>query len=211
MNRHYMHAPFHQLERQHHAVGFGMWVFLVSEMLLFAGLFAGYTVYRGLYPEGFATGANATDVAIGTLNTFILMTSSFSIAVAGRAAKAGLLRAARLLLFATFGLGLLFLILKGIEYREDISKALVPGPQFALEASGAQLFFSFYWVMTGIHALHVTCGLIAILRLIIASAGDRDWLAGSASQEATALYWHLVDVVWIILYPLLYLTGRAHG
>jgi cytochrome c oxidase subunit 3 len=102
-------------------------------------------------------------------------------------------------------------VLKGFEYREDLTKHLFPGPQFAVPAKGAALFFSFYWVMTGIHAVHVSGGLTAITRLLVASWNEPTWLSGSGSEEATALYWHLVDVIWVILYPLLYLSGRAHG
>ncbi|HWE07639.1 MAG TPA: cytochrome c oxidase subunit 3 [Rhizomicrobium sp.] len=207
----FLRPPFANLTRQHQAVSFGMWIFLVSEILLFSGLFAGYATYRGLYPQGFLAAGRETSIIYGTANTAILMTSSFTIAVAGRAARADFGRMSRRLLIATFLLGLLFLVLKGFEYREDIEKHLVPGSHFALPQIGAQLFFSFYWIMTGVHALHVSGGLAAVLRLIVASRRDPRWLSGSASEDATALYWHLVDVIWIVLYPLLYLAGRAHG
>jgi cytochrome c oxidase subunit 3 len=205
------HKPFENLERQHMAVSFGMWVFLISEILLFAGLFAGYSVYRGLYPQGFLAAGRETDIVYGTINTAILMTSSLTLAVAGRAARADFGRMARRLLIVTFLLGLSFLVLKGFEYREDIAKHLLPGPDFPLAQPGAQIFFSYYWIMTGVHAVHVTCGLIALLRLIVVSRNNLAWLSGSASEDATALYWHLVDIIWIVLYPLLYLVGRSHG
>lgn len=211
MSQTFLKPPFESLVRQQQAVTFGVWLFLVSEVLLFSGLFAGYSVYRNLHPQGFIAGARETDILFGTVNTAILMTSSFTIAVAGRAAHEGLSRAARILLMATFALGAAFLVLKGFEYREDIHRHLVPGPSFPIAQSGAVIFFSFYWVMTGIHALHVTGGLAAVARLVIASRRSPAWLSGSASGEATALYWHLVDVIWIVLYPLLYLSGRAHG
>jgi cytochrome c oxidase subunit 3 len=207
----YLRPPWKNIHRQHQAVAFGVWAFLASEVLLFAGLFAGYSVYRGLYPAGFLAAGRETSIVFGTVNTAVLMTSSLTIAMAGRMAKQGFLRAARTLLFATFALGFLFLVLKGFEYREDIHKHLIPGAGFPIPVAGAALFFSFYWVMTGIHATHVTGGLVALLRLIVTSRTDAGWLAGSGSQEGTALYWHLVDVIWIILYPLLYLVGRAHG
>lgn len=207
----YLHPPFDNLARQHQAVSFGMWLFLISEVLLFSGLFAGYGLYRGLYPVGFLAAGRETDVVYGTINTAILMTSSLTIAVAGRAARAKFGQLARRFLLVTFFLGLLFLVLKGFEYREDIQKHLLPGPDFALSEPGAQLFFSYYWIMTGVHAVHVTCGLAAVLRLIVASRANLAWLSGSASEDATALYWHLVDIIWIVLYPLLYLVGRAHG
>ncbi|HEY2034195.1 MAG TPA: cytochrome c oxidase subunit 3 [Rhizomicrobium sp.] len=207
----FLRKPFENLERQHMAVSFGMWVFLVSEILLFGGLFAGYSVYRGLYTQGFLAAGRETDIVYGTINTAILMTSSLTVAVAGRAARAQFGRMAWRLLIVTFLLGLSFLALKGFEYREDIEKHLVPGAGFALAQPGAQIFFSYYWVMTSVHAIHVTCGLIGLLRLIIASRRNFAWLAGSASEDATALYWHLVDLIWIVLYPLLYLVGRSHG
>lgn len=207
----FLRPPWKNLNRQHQAVTLGMWIFLASEVLLFAGLFAGYSVYRGLYPAGFLAAGRQTDIIFGTVNTAILMTSSFTLATAGRAARGGLLQAARLFIGITLALGILFLILKGFEYREDLQKNLLPGPEFAISVRGAEQFFSFYWVMTGVHAVHVTCGLIALVRLEVASRQNPGWLAGSTSEEATALYWHLVDVIWIVLYPILYLTGRAHG
>jgi cytochrome c oxidase subunit 3 len=207
----FLRPPWNALERQHQAVKFGMWLFLASEVLLFAGLFAGYSVYRSLYPAGFLAAGRHTDIVFGTVNTALLMTSSFTLAAAGNATRSGLLFLARALLWGTIALGLLFLVLKGFEYREDIAKGLFPGPTFPLAEPGAALFFSFYWIMTGVHAVHVTGGLIALTRLQVASHDASGWLAGSSSEEATALYWHLVDVIWIVLYPILYLGGRAHG
>jgi len=207
----YLREPWQNLARQHEAVSFGMWVFLASEVLLFSGLFAGYSVYRGLYPQGFLAAGRETDIVYGTVNTAIMMTSSLAIAVAGRVARGGFLRIAHRLLIVTFALGALFLVLKGFEYREDIEHHLIPGPDFPIAIKGAQLFFAFYWVMTGVHAMHVTGGLIAAMRLIVASRNNLAWLPGSGSEEGTALYWHLVDVIWVVLYPLLYLAGRAHG
>ncbi|HEY1615507.1 MAG TPA: cytochrome c oxidase subunit 3 [Rhizomicrobium sp.] len=211
MSTAFLHPPFDTLERQHQAVSFGVWLFLVSEVLLFSGLFAGYGVYRELFPAGFLAAGRHTDIVFGTANTAILMSSSFTIAVAGRAARADLGRMAWWLLVVTFGLGVLFLVLKGFEYREDIANHLLPAPAFAVPVPGAQIFFSYYWIMTSVHAVHVTCGLIAVGRLIVISRNNLAWLSGSASEDATALYWHLVDVIWIVLYPLLYLVGRAHG
>ena len=207
----FLRPPWEDLARQHQAVSFGMWVFLVSEILLFSGLFAGYTIYRRLHTEGFLAAARETNIVYGTVNTAILMTSSLSLAVAGNAARAKSYLLAQRLLLVTMLLGTLFLILKGFEYHEDIEKHLVPGSAFALPQQGAALFFAFYWMMTGIHAIHVSGGLAALSRLVIASRRDPAWLSGSGSEEATALYWHLVDVIWIVLYPLLYLAGRNYG
>lgn len=207
----FLREPFEDIRWQHQAVSFGMWVFLVSELLLFAALFAGYSVYRMLYPDAFLTAARETSIIFGTVNTAVLMTSSLTIAVAGRVARAELYTLSYRLLIVTFCLGLTFLVVKGFEYREDLVKHLVPGGTPATSAPGAQQFITFYWIMTGIHALHVTAGLTGIARLLVAARKDKAWLEGSMSEEATALYWHLVDMVWIVLYPLLYLSGRAHG
>jgi cytochrome c oxidase subunit 3 len=207
----FLRPPWENLARQHQAVAFGLWIFLVSEVLLFAGLFAGYAVYRHLYPAGFATASVRTNIVYGTVNTAILMTSSLTIALAGGFARARLHRLAWRCLVVTLALGITFLIVKGFEYHDDIVKHLLPGPDFAVPEQGAALFFAFYWIMTGVHAVHVSGGLAAVTRLLIASRNDARWLSSSASEEATALYWHLVDVIWVVLYPLLYLGGRAHG
>ena len=188
-----------------------MWIFLVSEILLFSGLFAIYAVYRHLYPAGFAAASVRTGIVYGTVNTAILMTSSLAVALAGGFARARMHCLARHCLFVTVALGAAFLIVKAFEYRDDIAKHLVPGPSFAVPDQGAALFFALYWIMTGIHAVHVSGGLAAITRLLVVSRGETRFLSGSASEEATALYWHLVDVIWVVLYPLLYLGGRAHG
>jgi cytochrome c oxidase subunit 3 len=207
----FLNPPWKNIERQHQAVTLGIWVFLSSEVLFFAGLFAAYSVYRTLYPQGFLAAGRETDIVFGTVNTFVLMTSSLTMAVSGRAVQAHFFQLGQMFLAATLLLGVLFLILKGFEYREDIVNHLVPGPLFPLQQSGAQLFFSFYWLMTGLHACHVTGGLAAVLRLLVASRRNARWLAGSGSHEATALYWHLVDIIWIVLYPLIYLAGRSYG
>ncbi len=207
----FLRPPWENLARQHQAVSFGMWIFLVSEILLFSGLFAVYAVYRHLYPAGFAAASVRTDIVYGTVNTAILMTSSLAVALAGGFARARMPVLARRCLLVTVALGVAFLIVKGLEYHDDIAKHLVPGPDFAIPDPGAVLFFALYWVMTGVHAVHVSGGLAAITHLLVASRDDARFLSGSASEEATALYWHLVDVIWVVLYPLLYLGGRAHG
>ena len=163
----FLRPPWEDLARQHQAVSFGMWVFLVSEILLFSGLFAGYTIYRSLHTEGFLAAARETNIVYGTVNTAILMTSSLSLAVAGNAARAKSYLLAQRLLLVTMLPGTLFLILKGLEYREDIERHLVPGSAFALPQQGAALFFAFYWMMTGIHAIHVSGGFEADRRVFL--------------------------------------------
>lgn len=204
-----LREPWEELERQHRAASFGMWVFLASELLFFGGLFAGYAVYRVLYPEAMATAAREANLLYGTVNTAILMTSSFTMAVAARAAEAGLRRAALWCLALTVALGLAFLAVKGVEYAEDVRKDLVPGAGFRLQEPQTQLFWSFYWIATGLHAVHLSVGIAAVGRLWLMAWWRTLPLASSPAVEATALYWHLIDVIWIFLYPAIYLVGRA--
>ena len=200
---------FDDLPQQRGATELGMWVFLATEVLFFGGLFVGYAVYRTIYPAAFAVAAAHTDVFLGTLNTAILLTSSLFAALAVRQGKAGDIAAARVLLLATIALGVLFLGVKGYEYWKDVEEGLWIGPSFALPEAQAQIFFSFYWVMTFVHALHVTVGVgvfAAICALLNRRTHDP---AVTDIVEVPALYWHFVDIVWIFLYPILYLVGRA--
>ncbi len=205
---HALHEPWPSLARQKEAVSFGMWVFIASEVLFFGGLFLGYTVYRNIYPEAWRIAAQETEVFFGTLNTAILMTSSLTMAVASRSAEAGFRRMTLWCLTATMLLGVAFLISKGFEYRGDLEKNLFPGPDFPLAPPETQIFWAFYWVMTGLHAIHMTAGIGVVATVTILLYRERLPLEGSAF-EGVALYWHLVDIIWIILLPLLYLIGRA--
>lgn len=202
--------PWHDLARQREAATFGLWVFLASELLFFGGLILAYTVYRVGAPQAFAAAARETDIWYGTINTAVLLTSSLTMAVAAQSAEEGGARR-RIVrcLTATAALGLIFLVLKGFEYAEDIRNGLVPGPGFALEERAAQLFFALYWVMTGVHAVHLTIGIGLVSRLALLGWRDRLQLTNNPEVEATALYWHLVDIIWIVLYPLIYLPGRS--
>ena len=185
-----------------------MWVFLTSELLFFSGMILIYAACRYLQPAGFLVVARETNVWFGTINTIVLLTSSFAMAVAAQAGDAKLRRLAIACLAATVALGLAFLTIKGFEYREDIQKHLLPGAGFAIAAPGAQLFFSIYWVTTGVHAIHLSVGIVLVGRLVLVTA-RRELPLSSPELHATALYWHLVDVIWVILYPLLYLGGRS--
>ncbi len=195
---------------------FGMWVFIASEAMFFGGLFFAYVYGRMRYPQGFAAASRATDVVLGTANTALLLTSSFLVAVAVAAASAQRRKLVTALLGATALLGLAFLVLKGIEYRHDWQQGLFPGPGFRLGElrgaqlpQGAELFFMLYFTMTGVHALHLCIG-IAWLALAGHGAWTRPaaWCTGPRI-EVLGLYWHFVDIVWIFLYPLLYLVSRA--
>lgn len=196
--------------RQRNGATFGIWVFLASEALFFGALFLTYTATRLAHPEAFAAAGRETNIVYGTLNTAILLTSSLTMAVASQAAEKGLFRRLTLwCLAATAALGLAFLVVKGFEYREDIEKHLVPGAHFALMQAPAQLFFAFYWLVTVVHAIHLSIGIGLVARLIVKGRRDPDFLKENPQVEVTALYWHLVDLVWVFLYPMLYLPGRS--
>lgn len=200
--------PWHGLDRQREAAAFGIWVFLASELLFFGALILTYTAGRIAHPDAFAAAARETDIWYGTINTAVLLTSSLTMAVAADAAETHRTRSTLPCLAVTAALGLAFLVLKGFEYAEDIRHHLVPGAGFALPEAAAQLFFALYWVMTAVHAVHLTIGIGLVGRLIV--LGWRGLpLGGNPQVEVTALYWHLVDVIWIVLYPLIYLPGRA--
>lgn len=201
--------PAEEFARQRHAATFGVWIFLASEILFFGAVFLTYTVARFANPEAFAAAGRETNIVYGTLNTAILLTSSLTMAMASQAAEKGLFRRLTLwCLAATAALGLAFLVVKGFEYREDFEKSLIPGAHFALKQGAAQLFFALYWLLTPIHALHLTIGIVAVSRLIWMGLRDAAFLAENPQVEVTALYWHLVDIVWIFAYPVFYLPGR---
>jgi cytochrome c oxidase subunit III len=203
-----LREPWTHLARQREAMTFGMWAFLTSELLFFSGMILIYAAIRYQQPTGFLAAARQTNVWFGTINTMVLLTSSFAMAIAAQAGDAKLRRLAISCLAVTVGLGLAFLVIKGFEYREDIEKHLLPGSGFAIETPGAQLFFSIYWVMTGVHAIHLSIGIALVSRLAIVAA-RRELPLSSPEIQATAIYWHLVDIIWIVLYPLLYLGGRS--
>lgn len=204
-----LHPPWEELSRQREGATFGIWVFLASELLFFGSLLLIYTAYRVSNPDVFITAGRETDIWYGTVNTAVLMTSSLTMAVAAQAAEADMRRLTIWCLGATVVLGLMFLVFKGFEYAEDIEKNLVPGVNFALKEPAAQIFFALYWIMTGIHAIHLSIGLGLVGRLAVFGALRRVQLRENPQVEVTALYWHLVDVIWIILYPLIYLMGRS--
>ena len=205
-------APhFEDLGKQTHAVHLGMWIFLGSEVLLFAGLFALYAGYRVMYPRDFTAAVAHNDVAIGTINTFILITSSLTVALSVHAARAGRLRRAGSLLGASIFLGAAFLVLKGMEYRAHFHEGIFPGEGYrfaALPGYGAKLFFTLYYLLTGLHAIHVTAGLILLFWVLHGCIKRRYSPAYHTPVELAGLYWHLIDIIWIFLWPLLYLARR---
>ena len=188
----------------------GMWIFLASEVLFFGGLFVAYLYGRTHWPQGWAAASRHTDVVLGTVNTALLLTSSAVVALAVACEEDERQRrwTARLLALTAL-LGATFLVIKGFEWHAEWDEHLFPGPAFALDVAGAQEFFALYFVMTGLHAVHMVIGVAVLAVLARGRSRDRDW-ARAGHLEVAALYWHFVDLVWIFLYPLLYLVQR-HG
>jgi cytochrome c oxidase subunit III len=199
---------FEDLGKQTHAAHFAMWIFLGSEVLLFAGLFALYAAYRVMYPADFASATAHNNVLIGTTNTFILITSSLTVVLSVHAIRGSQPRRTAYLLLASMLLGIVFLVLKGVEYAEHFHQGIFPGAAYrfaALPTWGAQLFFTLYFLMTGLHALHVIGGLVVLGWVLLGCLQGEYSGAHHTPVELGALYWHLIDIIWIFLWPLLYL------
>jgi cytochrome c oxidase subunit III len=199
--------PWEALPEQRDAAIFGIWVFLASEILFFGAIFLAYGYLRVLHPDAFEIASKHTNVVYGTVNTAVLLTSSLTMVLAARAADIKVKGATVSCLALTALLGLTFIVVKAFEYKEDIDEKLVPGPHFDLPPA-AQLFWALYWAVTVVHAVHLSIGIVAVGRLTLDVAREKLPLR-SPQYEVTALYWHLVDVIWIVLYPLIYLGGRS--
>jgi|RhiMethySRZTD1v2_1073278.scaffolds.fasta_scaffold18410_3 cytochrome c oxidase subunit III len=209
-----VHAEhFESLEQQAHAAHLGMWLFLASEALLFSGLFALYTLARLEHPAGFHVGLQHAEKTIGSINTLILLTSSYSVASAVLALRAGKRSATLTLLAVTIALGLGFMGLKFFEYARHFAEGIRPGGQGSFFAEfpvpGVAPFWTLYYVMTGLHVLHVAAGL-SVLGWMSWKVARRTILPPYDHPLAlAAMLWHLVDIVWIFLWPLFYLTERV--
>ena len=205
---------FDDLDQQAVASTLGMWVFLLTEIMFFGGLFVGYAVYRTAYPEAFSEGSRHLHTVLGAVNTVVLIFSSLTMALAVRAAQIGKRIAIVNYLVATLGLGTVFLVIKAFEYHHKFVEHHVPGPNFVFDgphAQQAQMFFSFYFAMTGMHALHMIIGAGLLIYFIVQAYKGRYHARYFAPVEVMGLYWHFVDIVWIFLFPLLYLIGYHHG
>ena len=208
---------FDTLEQQHEAATLGMWLFLITEVLFFGGLFLAYMLYRVWYPVAWRDGSLELDIYLGTINTGVLIGSSLTMALAVRAAQTGQQRQIVGWLLGTMALGLTFLVIKYFEYADKFEHGHVPGWMgggFVFEGPQgrpAEIYFSLYFLMTGLHATHMIIGF-GIMSVITWMAWkgrfSREW---NTPVEITGLYWHFVDIVWIFLFPLLYLVDRAHG
>jgi cytochrome c oxidase subunit III len=202
---------FDDLQQQQEASSLGMWVFLATEIMFFGGLFVSYTVYRFLFPEAWAAGSHETDLLLGSVNTVVLIGSSLTMALAVYYAQAGKRWALIWFLILTIILGCAFLGIKGLEYYHKFVEHHIPGPDFRYPgplAREVSLFVLFYFFMTGMHAVHMVIGIGLLAALII-----RAWRCHFSPEyfspvEMTGLYWHFVDIIWIFLFPLLYLIDR---
>jgi cytochrome c oxidase subunit 3 len=210
-------APAHQFEdvqQQYEASSLGMWIFLVTEIMFFGGLFLVYTVYRHAWLLEFTQSSLHLDVLLGAVNTAVLLSSSLTMALAVHATQTGGRKAAALLMIATMVLGMTFLGVKSVEYYHKYEEGLIPGPGFHFPETSAdsrshEIFFSLYFVMTGMHALHMVIGigLMALFTLLVLNGTfGRN---RHAPVEMLGLYWHFVDIVWVFLFPLLYLIDRS--
>jgi len=223
---------FENMEQQREAGTLGMWVFLVTEMMFFGGMFLAYTLYRYEYPQAFATASNHLDIRLGAINTIVLIFSSFTMAMAVFYTQVGKRRNSIVCLLLTIVLGSTFLGIKAIEYRDKYRDSLIPGqlipgrpfnPAVAkpgetdehklhlvpgATVKNVELFFWIYFAMTGMHALHMIIGIGLLITLTIMAWRGRFGPEYHAPVEISGLYWHFVDIVWIFLFPLLYLLGR---
>jgi cytochrome c oxidase subunit 3 len=202
---------FDDPEQQLDASRTGMWVFLATEVMFFGGMFTGYTLYRSAYPDAFAYASNHLDVWLGSINTAVLICSSFTMALAVHGSEEGRRRRIVFFLVATMVLGAVFLGIKFYEYYQKYVEHLIPGWDFSFTGANpgqAAIFFSFYFAMTGMHAVHMIVGLGLLTYLVVKALRRRFSTVYNTPVEIVGLYWHFVDIVWIFLFPLLYLVGR---
>ena len=204
---------FQDLDQQHEASALGMWLFLVTEVMFFGGLILAYTIYRIWYPTAWALGSEELNIYLGGFNTIVLIGSSLTMALAVRSAQTGAQRATVGWLLFTMALGLTFLVVKFFEYREKFETGHVPGPNFRFEGPESphvQIFFSLYFALTGVHALHMVIGVGLMTVITTWRTGSASHRSGTRRSSSAGLYWHFVDIVWIFLFPLLYLVDRSH-
>ena len=203
---------FDSLEQQQEASVLGMWIFLITEVLFFGGLFTAYMIYRIWYPEAWTEGSRELDIALGGFNTVVLIGSSLTMAMAVREAQLGQNKGTVRWLILTMLLGLTFLVVKFFEYKHKFELNHVPGPNFVFEgpwSDQVQIFISLYFFMTGLHALHMVIGFGILSWVAWMAHKERFDTQWNTPVELAGLYWHFVDIVWIFLFPLLYLVDRT--
>ena len=210
MPQHPTAMQFETPDQQREATELGMWVFLATEVLFFGGLFTGYTIYRLKYTQDFAHASTHMHMWIATANVAVLLLSSLTVALAVHAARTSAQRMLQAMLGSTVLLGLIFLGLKGYEYYKDYHEQLIPGLNFHYTGPAnpdhVELFVVLYFIMTGLHALHVVIGVGIMAAMTLLAARRRFSPEYHTPVEISGLYWHFVDIIWIFLYPLLYLV-----
>ena len=210
-----LRVQFDTEAQQKNASTLGMWIFLITEIMFFGGMFAVYIVYRSWYPDVFAIASSSLNEIIGALNTGVLLLSSFTMVMAVRAGQLGQQKMIVIFLILTLLFGGVFLGVKAYEWNEKFEEHHIPG-QAAFHLDGvhpedqghAQLFFSIYFAMTGLHALHMVIGVGILLTLIVLARKGRFSASYYTPVDVAGLYWHFVDIIWIFLFPLLYLIDR---
>lgn len=207
---HHTAHHFESAEAEYKASKMGVWVFLMTEILMFGGLFVGYIIYHQKYPETFHAGAKFLDWKLGTLNTVVLIFSSLTMALSIYYAQINKKKLVLLNLYVTFICGLVFMGVKSIEYAHKFHDGLLPGQFFTHASEGVAnlpIYFSFYFCMTGLHGTHVLIGMGFILWLIVRAHKGHFGPKYYTPLECVGLFWHLIDLIWIYLFPLLYLIG----
>jgi cytochrome c oxidase subunit 3 len=205
---------FDDMQQQYDSSILGMWVFLLTEIMFFGGMFGAYTVYRALYPEAFASTSKHMDTIWGAINTAVLICSSLTMALAVRAAQMGQKKVLIWMLILTIILGCVFLGVKAYEYHHKYVEHLIPWLNFEYPSTyyhNAQILFVLYFAMTGFHALHMIVGVCLLSTLLYMAAKNKFSPSYYTPVEVSGLYWHFVDIVWIFLFPLLYLIGLHKG
>ncbi len=217
------------MEQQREASTFGMWVFLITEIMFFGGLFCAYLIFRNLYHPAFVAASNTLDVTLGTTNTAVLICSSLTMAMAVHSAHIGSRKLLMLFLVATMVLGTAFLVIKGVEYYQKYAEHHIPGITFSSAefvhpkvepgkkgpeplspdmAHHTQIYFGLYFAMTGMHAVHMIIGMGLLTFLLWMAYRNAFTPQHYTWVENFGLYWHFVDIIWIFLFPLLYLISR---
>ena len=206
----FLQHHFADAEQQRESAKLGMWIFLVTEVLLFSGLFVFYAVYRALHPDMFINAHKYLDVYLGTINTVVLISSSVTVALAIRSLQLNKSKVAARYLLVTLLLAAVFLVVKYFEYHHKFELGQLPGKFYTfqgIEGTNPHVFFSIYFMMTGLHGLHVLGGMVAIFIMWIKTIKGHFSSEYYTPVENTGLYWHLVDLFWIYIFPLLYLIG----
>ena len=206
---------FESLEHQHETTTLGMWVFLATEVMIFGALFTAYTVYRSAYSASFEDASRHLNLLVGGINTIVLLTSSLTMVLAVRAAHMGRQKTLERYLLLTLLFGTTFLVLKAVEYSFDYKDNLIPGLAFEpnewrrapVRPDHVQMFLVFYYILTGLHAVHMIFGMIVLVTLWVMARRGVFSAEYYTPVEIWGLYWHFVDIVWIFLLPLLYLIG----